>query len=96
MMHQPGQIVSQAYCFALPVGYSNSPTARNWEPFARLILDATYEATLAAAVINAKQHGTNKVLLTKIGGGVFSNDLRWIYKSYGAGVYKNMKRPDWM
>ena len=75
-----GQIVSQAYCSALPVGYSNSPTAE-WEPFARLILDATYEATLAAAVINAKQHGTNKVLLTKIGGGVFSNDLRWIYRA---------------
>jgi len=73
-----GQIVSQAYCSALPVGYSNSPAAE-WEAFARLILDATYEATVAAAIINATQHGTNKVLLTKIGGGVFSNDLRWIY-----------------
>ena len=73
-------IISQAYCSALPVGYSHSP-ASEWKAFAQLILDATYEATLAAAVVNATKQGTNRVLLTKIGGGVFSNNLFWIYSA---------------
>jgi len=37
--------VTQAYCSALPVAYSSQPS-RQWEPFARLVLEAAYEATL--------------------------------------------------
>lgn len=41
--------VSQAFCSALPVAYgSGRPSA--WEPFARLVLEAAYEATLLAAL----------------------------------------------
>lgn len=75
-----GQTVSQAYCSALPVGYSQSAAA-NWTGFAQLVLNAAYEATLAAAVINAAKTGSNKVLLTRIGGGVFGNDLQWIHSA---------------
>lgn len=71
------QRVSQAFCSALPVGYSLLPT-RDWKPFARLVLQATYEATLLAAVEQAEAGGSHTVLLTRVGGGVFGNDPAWI------------------
>ncbi len=46
------QLVSQAYCSAISVSYSGI-TANLWEPFASLILQASYEATLWAGVIPA-------------------------------------------
>lgn len=70
-------LVSQVYCSALPIGYSNCPV-KHWERFARLVLDASYEATLAATVINMAQTGNGVVYLTLIGGGVFKNDQSWI------------------
>ena len=39
-------LVTQVYCSALPVAYSGLASAL-WEPFARLVLEAAYEATLA-------------------------------------------------
>ena len=60
--------VSQAYCSALPVAYSECPP-EDWEEFARLILEATYEATLCAALVNARKTGNNRVFLTLVGGG---------------------------
>ena len=74
----PGPLVSQALCSALPVGYSQHPAHPGWEPFARLILEAAYEATLLAGVLNARRGASNVVLLTRLGGGVFKNDDRWI------------------
>lgn len=71
------QLVSQAYCSALPVAYSRLPAAR-WQPFARLVLEAAYEATLCAAVLNARRGASNIVLLTRLGGGAFGNDDEWI------------------
>jgi len=72
-----GRRVSQAFCSAVPIGYSDLPSSV-WEPFARLVLDATYEATLLAAVEQAARGGSNTVLLTRVGGGVFGNDPAWI------------------
>lgn len=69
--------VSQAYCSALPVAYSSVHKAE-WESFARLVLQASYEATLLAAAEQANDGGSNKVLLTRIGGGVFGNGDDWI------------------
>ena len=71
------RLVSQAFCSALPLGYSNLPS-REWEPFARLVLEATYEATLLAAAEQASAGGSNTVVLTRVGGGVFNNDPAWI------------------
>ena len=76
-LHGTGHRVSQAYCSALPVAYGNQPTD-DWTEFAKLILDAAYEATLAAAAINANQSGNRVVYLTLLGGGVFGNRDRWI------------------
>jgi len=44
----PRRLVSQAYCSALPVDYGAGPRV-HWEPFGRLVLQASYEATLLAA-----------------------------------------------
>jgi len=73
-------LVSQAYCSALPVAYNHQPVSR-WEPFARLILEAAYEATMCAGVINFHKTGNKIVYLTLIGGGVFGNKTSWITDS---------------
>jgi len=72
-----GRRVSQVYCSALPVAYSSHGRGR-WEPFARLVLQASYEAVMLAAVEQASGGGSNTVLLTRIGGGVFENGDDWI------------------
>ena len=69
--------VSQIYCSALPVAYSDHPS-RLWAPFARLILEAAYEATICTAILNTMRHGSNKVFLTLLGGGAFGNEAAWI------------------
>jgi len=67
----PRRLVSQVFCSALPVSYGVRSPA--WEPFARLVLEACYEATLWAATrVEAP------VLLTRVGGGAFGNNDRWI------------------
>lgn len=72
-----GHHVTQIYGSALPVAYGEPP-AHQWEPFARLVLDASYEATLRAAHLNAAATGNSTVFLTRLGGGVFGNDQGWI------------------
>lgn len=69
--------VSQAFCSALPLGYS-SVAVDVWEPLARLVLEASYEATLLAAAEQAARGGSRIVLLTRIGGGVYRNPSSWI------------------
>jgi hypothetical protein len=71
------RIVSQAFCSALPVAYGSGPSTA-WEAFARLILEATYESTLLAAVEQTSAGGSNIVLLTRVGGGAFGNADEWI------------------
>jgi hypothetical protein len=72
--------VTQIYCSALPVAYSNHP-ADLWEDFARLVLEASYEATLCTAILNAQQTGNKRVFLTLLGGGAFGNKTQWITDS---------------
>lgn len=69
--------VSQAFCSALPVAYRDIPPAR-WQPFASLVLEAAYEATMWAAVLNARRGKSNVVFLTLLGGGAFGNAGTWI------------------
>jgi hypothetical protein len=70
--------VSQAFCSALPVSYTAIPSDR-WKPFATLVLEAAYEATLWAAALNAGRSGSNVVFLTRVGGGAFGNEPQWIH-----------------
>eukprot|EP00929_Paragymnodinium_shiwhaense_P050799 TRINITY_DN25587_c0_g1_i1.p1 TRINITY_DN25587_c0_g1~~TRINITY_DN25587_c0_g1_i1.p1 ORF type:complete len:406 (+),score=32.06 TRINITY_DN25587_c0_g1_i1:129-1346(+) len=78
----PEQIVTQAYCSAVSVSYSGC-SQKVWEPLARCILESAYEATMIVAIDNAIRNqgkpGCNKVFLTALGGGVFGNDMNWIY-----------------
>jgi hypothetical protein len=73
----PRRVVSQAFCSALPVSYSPIPLPA-WESFARLVLEASYEATLLAAAEQAMAGGSKTVLLTRLGGGAFGNADAWI------------------
>jgi hypothetical protein len=70
--------VSQSFCSALPVAYSRVPPA-HWELFALLVLEAAYEATMWAAVLNAQRGTSNVVFLTLLGGGAFGNHGNWIH-----------------
>jgi hypothetical protein len=72
-----GHLVSQAYCSALPVAYTEHPP-RLWEGFATLVLEASYEATICAAIANAERTGNSTVFLTLLGGGAFGNEEPWI------------------
>ena len=73
---RPGKQVSQVFCSALPVAYSRLPMTQ-WASFAQLVLEAAYEATLRAAVLYASDEDRT-VYLTRLGGGAFGNDDRWI------------------
>ena len=80
--------VTQVMCSALSLGmYANVEDANAaWEPMARLILEAAYEATLWQAVIASGKTGVHDVFLTFLGGGVFENDPQWIYRAIGRAV----------
>jgi hypothetical protein len=69
--------VSQAYCSALPVAYSHH-SSELWSRFAKLILEASYEASFCAGILNYFQNGNNTLYLTLIGGGAFGNKTEWI------------------
>ncbi|MEM1417826.1 MAG: hypothetical protein AAGH15_23205 [Myxococcota bacterium] len=70
--------VSQAFCSAIACAYSAARVAE-WEPLARIVLEASYEATLLAAVLDAAEgQGSGRVWLTFLGGGAFGNPKAWI------------------
>ena len=75
-------LVSQTFCSALPLAYSRVPPS-HWEAFASLVLQAGYEATMSAAVLNAQRGASNVVLLTQLGGGAFGNHDDWIHAAMG-------------
>lgn len=71
--------VSQVFCSALPLRYF--PHSDKIHAFAQLILDATYEATFHAALLNVANTGNPRVYLTLVGGSAFANDVQWILAS---------------
>jgi hypothetical protein len=76
-MGLPRHCVSQAFCSALPVSHADAPR-HLWRSFATLVLEGAYEATLLAGLLNAAEHGSRVVYLTRVGGGAFGNDETWI------------------
>jgi hypothetical protein len=73
-------MVSQAYCSALPVAYSDH-VSNLWVEFARLVLEASYEATICTAILNSMRYGNNRLFLTLVGGGAFGNETTWILEA---------------
>ncbi|MDG4949655.1 hypothetical protein NLM59_01850 [Weeksellaceae bacterium KMM 9724] len=84
--------VSQIYCSALPVAYNHNIETSHWEAFSRIILEATYESTILAAILNMEKNKSNKVYLTLVGGGAFGNEEQWILESLQKVIrkYKNL------
>jgi hypothetical protein len=71
--------VSQAFCAAVSCAYVPEVPTDAWAGLATLVLDAAYEATLWAAVVDAAEgQGTGRVWLTFLGGGAFGNRPAWI------------------
>ena len=67
-----GHRVSQAFCSALPIAYQGALLRDGpWQRFASLVLEASYEATLLAGVLNLARVGCAKVFLTGVGAGAF-------------------------
>ena len=68
----------QVFSSAVPVAYAKSTKSADWAPFATAILRATFEATLLAGAILARQRGERvTVYLTSVGGGAFGNRSMW-------------------
>lgn len=80
-LHDESQTVTQVFGSACSVSYSGNGK-KLWAPFASLVLSGSYEATLYAALLSAirhqGEHGSNRVYLTSLGGGVFGNAREWI------------------
>jgi hypothetical protein len=74
--HDAGHSVTQVFCSALPMAYAGG-SPRLWEPLARLVLDAAYEATFATAVRSAARTGNRTLYLTLLGAGAFGNPVTW-------------------
>ncbi len=74
--------VCQAYCSAMPVAYTRH-APKLWAPLAKLVLEAAYEATICAAILNANRNQNNRLFLTLLGGGAFGNNLEWIMGAIG-------------
>lgn len=91
-INNSSNFVSQAYCSALPIAYININSSL-WEPFARLVLEGTYEATLYAALMNYQKTKNNRVYLTLVGGGVFGNNIDWILDSINKACFKFNQTP---
>lgn len=86
-------LVTQTFNSALSIGYSRVQDKKLWAPLARLVLEASYEATLYTAVLNNKQRAEQgkaaaPVYLTAVGGGVFANDHEWIGTAIGKAIKK--------
>jgi len=87
----PEVLVNQVYCSALSCGYSGLSNEL-WEPLARIILEASYEATLLAAMRAAlatpveQRASPHRVYLTFLGGGVFRNEPEWIACAIGRAI----------
>lgn len=74
--------MSQIFCSALPVSYARRSIEKSeWKNFATLVLEAAYEATILAAIVNREHTGCNKLYLTALGGGAFGNTEKWIFDS---------------
>jgi hypothetical protein len=86
--------VCQVYASALPVAYGRAARSAEWEPFARLVLRAAYEATLAVGALKARDAGRRQaVYLTSLGGGAFGNRDAWITEAVRGALHKFRDAP---
>lgn len=76
------QEVTQVFGAACAIAYSYNTSTDSWASLAKLILNASYEATfwagLDAAVRHGGEAGSKKIYLTCLGAGVFGNPMDWV------------------
>ena len=84
--------VTQAYCSALPVAYSQYNKDK-WTEFSKFILNAAYEATFCTGILNYLNTGNKKVYLTLLGGGAFGNRNDWITSAIRRSLKKYANTP---
>jgi len=81
-VREPSQLITQVFCSACPIAYNSMTRREHWELLGKMVLESAYEATLLVAILNAIdhnfEHGSNRVFLTCLGGGVFGNPTPWI------------------
>ena len=102
-------LLLQVFCSGCSIAYSRN-SVDIWEPFARLVLEATFEATLWATVLHALKHADDKygrtVFLSAVGAGVFGNKTIWVedaihkaisnVEAHGVGLdIKVLPQPSW-
>merc|ERR1712195_245958 len=79
---EESMVVSHVLGSACAVAYNPGTRADEWEPLARLVLEASYEACVLAALENRDRHdgmaGSKKLFLTLLGGDAFGNPQSWI------------------
>ena len=86
--------VCQVYASALPVAYGHAARPAEWEPFARLVSRAAYEATLAVGALKAREAGRRQAVhLTSLGGGAFGNRDAWITEAVRGALDKFRDAP---
>lgn len=78
-------LVHQVYCSAISCAYSGADILL-WEPLAKIVLDAVYEATILIAIMNRARGGSKDVFLTFVGGGAFGNKPEWIASSISRAI----------
>ncbi|CAK0791067.1 unnamed protein product [Prorocentrum cordatum] len=90
MVNDPDQLVTQVFGSACSVSYSGNHVDL-WEPMARLVLEASYEATLWVAVLSALRspgrEASRCVFLTALGGGSFGNRMEWVQHAIQRAIY---------
>lgn len=72
-----GHKVTQVYGSALPITESKFPVVM-WEEIGRIVLEASYEATICTTLLNQIGSGNKTAYLTFLGGGAFGNPMNWI------------------
>lgn len=76
------QLVTQVFGSGCPISYNYGTSVEDWVQMGKMVLEASYEATLLVALLNAERYnfkgGSNRVFLTALGGGVFGNPMAWI------------------
>lgn len=87
VMSRSRHCVCQVHCSSLPVGIEKTVKVKHWKEFAQLVLQGSYEATLAAAAVLAAERGTRvRVFLTLLGCGSFGNRHYWVKNAIEAAL----------
>jgi hypothetical protein len=83
-------LVSQIFCSAIPVSYNDRSIPQDlWEPLAKLLLEAQYEATLLLTwLLKESKNSSGSVFLTFLGNGAFGNKPEWIAEAINNSIKK--------